>query len=132
MGHGLALLSGAAWGGIAWLVGARGLGSIVWGGVMAAPLIGLLMGLLSRPIVRLPIVARIFASLASLYAAALLFGLAVGLWDLARDVPGRDAGEVVLQAVLAVLWGLTFSGYVLLFWPLAYLDHSLVGRVAAD
>ena len=80
---------------------------------------------------RLSTSLRIAATLLSLYVAAALFGLGVGVYDwLAVDIPNRIPYAVVVQAVLAFLWGLTFSGYLVLFWPLAYLNHWLLDRAS--
>ena len=74
-----------------------------------------------------------FASLVGLYVAVSLFGLAVGVYDLATgDIEHRIASAVVIQAVLGVLWGVTFTGYVVILWPLAYLNHILLWRVLPD
>ena len=72
---------------------------------------------------------RALHALAALYLAAALFGLAVGVADLVLlDAPGRRPIAVVLQSVQGVLWGLTFTGYVLLLGPLSYANHALVAR----
>ena len=56
----------------------------------------------------------------------------MGVHDwLGPGIPHRIPHGVMLQAVLAVLWGLTFTGYFVVLWPLAYLNHSLLGRAAA-
>jgi hypothetical protein len=41
--------------------------------------------------------------------------------------PARPAG-VALEPVLAVLWGITVPGFVLVRWPLAFLTHALLER----
>lgn len=128
----LALFSGAVWGGVAYALGSATFGPVIWGGVIASPVIGLIVGLAFRRIRRLGFGKRAFMSLVSLYCAATLFGLAVGLFDLARDVPDRVASEVVTQAVLAVLWGVTLTGYLLILWPLSYLNFILLGRAGEE
>ena len=104
----------------------------VWGAVVASPVIGLVVGLAFRWIHRLRGARRAVVSLHSLYAAAALFGVVVGFTDLARLL-ALDANvipsAVVLQAIPAVLWGLTFTGYFLVLWPLVHLNHQLLGRV---
>jgi hypothetical protein len=133
-------ISGCVWGGIAYLLGGP-LDRLVWGGIVVSPLIGLAVGraaaclrpssnpakLGSRLGSKL---GRAFVSLAGLYIAASLFGLAVGVYDLATgDSEHRIASAVVIQSVLGVLWGVTFTGYVVILWPLAYLNHTLLWRL---
>ena len=91
---------------------------IIWGGILASPLIGLVAGLLYLPAYRFPVVGRVLFALLTLYVSAAFFGLAVGLYDAARDIPGRIEQAVVLQAINATLWGVTFTGYVLILWPI--------------
>lgn len=124
----LSLASGAVWGLIGYALGSSAFGSAIWGAVLASPLIGVVIGWSFRSIHGLSTTARVFASLLSLYMAVTLFGLAIGLADLARGGAHQIAAEVVLQAVPAALWGVTFTGYFLILWPLAYLNHRLLER----
>lgn len=125
----LSLVSGVVWGLIGLALGWTHLPAIVWGGVLAAPLIGLCVGLAVPGFERWSGWGRALHALLALYVAAALFGLGVGLWDLlARDISGRRPGAVVLQGVYGVLWGTTFTGYVLLLWPLSYANHALIAR----
>jgi hypothetical protein len=127
----LSLGSGVVWALIALALGYSQLHQRIWGGVLVAPLIGLALGLAARGFGRRPGWARALHALAALYAAAALFGLAVGVADLVLlDAPGRRPGAVVLQSVYGVLWGITFTGYVALLWPLSYANHALLGRYA--
>jgi hypothetical protein len=130
----LSLLSGCAWAGIAFLLASGAFGEIVTGGLVAAPLIGLVVGFLYRPAYRLPKPAQALGALLTLYLAVALFGLAVGAFDAFwRDIPDRITSAVILQAMWAALWGVTFTGYVLLLWPLAVFNHRLLdnrGRAA--
>jgi hypothetical protein len=78
--------------------------------------------------------ARALLALVSLYVAAAFFGVAIGLYDVLAGVNSgsghaRIPSAVVIQSVLAVLWGLTFTGYVLILWPLAYLNHVFLATV---
>jgi len=125
----LSLASGGVWGLIALGLGWSWLHQRVWGGVLLAPLIGLGVGLAARGFSRLPGWGRALHALVALYVAAALFGLGVGLWDLlVLDIPGRRPGAVVLQAIYGVLWGTTFTGYVVLLWPLSIANHALLAR----
>jgi len=123
-------LSGVAWGFIAFVLGYAWFPGIIWGGVIVSPFIGLLMGLASFRIVRLSLSLRVVSVLVTLYLAASLFGLAVGIHDaLTVNIPNTILYAVVLQDLLAVLWGITFTGYVVVLWPLAYLNHWLLEHV---
>jgi hypothetical protein len=81
------------------------------GGILAAPLIGGLIGIVSREFSRLGRPGRIVMALGDLYLGAFLF-----LWAAGID-PFRG-----------ILLGLTFTGYFLVLWPLSYLNHALVAR----
>ena len=107
--------------------------SIIWGGIAVSPLIGLAVGALYRPANKLSGPARVTMSLFTLYVAAALFGLAAGLLDALLGLPGgkpRQVGEVIYQTIVGTLWGITFTGYVVILWPLAYFNHRLVSRHA--
>lgn len=124
----LGLCAGALWGGLALLLAASVLGSAVWPGVLASPVIGATVARLTHPgFARSAGLWRALWSLASLYGGAMLFALVVAGGELLRrDATGAARLEVALQPVLAVLWGLTLSGFVLLLWPLAYLTHRFI------
>ena len=128
----LAALSGCVWGAIAVVLSGSTFVDEIWGGVFGAPLIGIAIGLVAyrtgpwSPRWRVPL------SLLTLYLAATLWGLCIGIVDaLLLGAPNDIPSAVVIQTVLAVLWGLTFSGYVVVLWPLAYLNHWWLGHVAA-
>lgn len=127
-------LSGLAWAGIAYLLAARHLGWVIWGGMYAAPLIGLAAGMASRGFRRRSWWVRAFIALVSLYSTAALFGIANGLYEvIVLTSSGRGSfiipGGVVEQSVAVVLWGLTIMGYALMLWPLAYLNHVAIATV---
>ena len=127
--YGLAVVSGCAWGAIAYALSSWAVNSAIAGGVLASPFIGLAVGRLLRPAYKFGKKWQALLSLLALYSAAALFGLAVGLYDAFwLDRPDRGAGEVILQAVIAYLWGLTFLFYFVVLWPLAFLNHRLLGR----
>jgi hypothetical protein len=86
------------------------------------------MGLAYLPAYKLPRWAQALLSLATLYIAVALFGLAVGIYDAARIIPNRASTEVIFQTLIAMLIGTTFTGYVLVLWPLAFLNHRLLRR----
>lgn len=129
----LSVLSGCVWAGIALLLSFGAYGWLITGGIIAAPFIGLLIGILYRPAYKFSTFVQILGSLFTLYLAAALFGLAVGAGDwLWRDIPNRMLDEVVLQAMLATLFGVTFTGYVVLLWPLAFLNHWLLSKATVN
>ena len=124
----LCALSGVVWAGIASLIGYSHIPGVLWGGIALAPLVGVVVGLVYLPAYRAPRWGRALASLVTLYLAVALFGLGVGAADALRDIPGRRTGAVVLQGLYTTLWGITFTGYVLVLWPLAAVNHWVVGR----
>ena len=127
--HWLSVLSGCVWAIIAYVLSFGAFGSLIIGGLIASPLIGLLVGMLYRPAYKLPKVSQCFLSLVTLYLAVTIFGLAVGFYDAySRAIPNRITSGVILQTTIAAVWGITFTGYVLLLWPLAFLNHRLLGR----
>ena len=128
----VSVASGVVWALFAYeLVGAAAGEKAIWGGVLASPFIGVILGL---SVGRLRLRSKIHqavVSLLGLYAAAFLFGIAVGICDLATGAnsgPGwhRIPGAVILQSAIGMVWGLTFTGYVVLLWPLAYVNFWLL------
>jgi hypothetical protein len=127
--YGLAVASGCVWAVIAYALSSWAVNSAITGGLLASPFIGLVVGRLLRPAYKFRKMWQVLLSLLALYVAAALFGLAVGLYDAFwLDIPNRTAAEVVLQAVVAYVWGLTFLLYFVALWPLAFLNHRLLGR----
>lgn len=125
-------LSGVVWGLLVFLIARDLVGERTWGGLYAAPLIGISVGFAYRPAYRYGVLGKALAALASLYASTILFGLAVGLFDLfSFNISNRIPASVVEQSILGFLWGVTFSGYFLVFWPLAAFNHWLVGQAKA-
>jgi hypothetical protein len=121
------VIAGSLWGGLAYLLGAKAFGSAIWGGVLASPGIGLVVGWITQSrFERLSGFLRALFPLGTVYIGATLFGLTVGLYDGVSGTAGRIPSEVVLQAVLAVWWGVTFTGFLLVLWPLAYATHAMV------
>ena len=126
--YSLCALSGLAWGGIAYLL-LREWFPGLWVGIAVSPFIGVLVGLVHRPTYRLPLIARIFLALATLYSTAVLFGLVMGVVEeVIETSPHHVKGASIIEWVLATLWGITFTGYVLFLWPLAFANHWLLGR----
>jgi hypothetical protein len=117
-------LLGTCWGLLAALLGGRALGEPILYGVFASPLIGLAVGRVLHPrFARAPVVYRALIAFASLYAGAVLFGLVIGLGELAGAGGGRGL-EVLWRDVASVLYGT--SVFLIALWPLAYLTHALL------
>ena len=127
----LSAASGCAWATIALALLERGLAWPIRGEILASPLIGALAGVVSIQFQRRRLITQLLLALVSLYAATALFGGAIGVADV---VPGLNVGPgwhrvpsaVVVQSVLAMLWGLTMGGYVMFLWPLAWVNHMLI------
>jgi hypothetical protein len=128
----LSIASGFGWSLIAFLLGDPAFGVVIWGGIAVAPFIAVAMGFASSLFPSTGIRRAAFSLLALCIAAA-LFGLGVGTFDLLmgpNSGPGwhRDPIAVVLQAVSATLWGLTFTGPGLVLWPLCYANLDLLSK----
>jgi len=124
------LLAGTGWGLIAWGLGRQAYGPAIWGGVAAAPFIGLVVGALLHP--RFEGTSgwrRWLVALLSLYLGATMFALAVGVTDALTGSASRGTLEVVLQAVIGTWWGVTVAGFWIALWPLAYLTHIVLGWI---
>ena len=122
------VLAGLVWAGFAYLLGSRSFGSAIRGGLLAAPLIGLAVGWLTQTGFENAAGGRRgLVALVSLYLGAMLFGLSIGVTRLLVDGGGQRAAlEVLLEPLFAVLWGITFTGFVLFLWPLSYFTHVLL------
>jgi hypothetical protein len=127
----LSALSGCGWGLVAYSIGHAALGRSVWGGIIAAPLIGVVIGRLSRPIGARSRNYQIAAALFDVYLAATCFGVAMAVFDLVWGPRNVTLFASLTQSVLAVLWGLTFTGYFLVLWPLSVFNHRLVWHADA-
>jgi hypothetical protein len=130
----VAAAAGLLWGAIAWGVAYAALAPAVdfvevprflWGGMLAAPVIGLMIGRASRDFEKLSILYQAWLSLASVGVSAILFVLCNDLWHaLVRGAwPSlEDIGLAPFLVFLAVFR----TGIVLVLWPLAFLTHRLV------
>lgn len=123
-------LAGALWGLVAWGLGARVYGPALWGGLAAAPFIGVVIGSMTQT--RFEGATgwrRWVVALLSLDLGATLFALAVGVTDALTVSAARRGAEVVYEAVLGTWWGLTLTGFLIALWPLAWLTHIVVAWV---
>jgi hypothetical protein len=107
----------------------RGLGRLVliWGGgIIASPLIGLLMGQLSRIFGYFEeVFLRIIVAGASLYVAMVLFIIASFLTQFVLNgrLPANPWTSIFGSAAAA------FELTCIVLWPLAYLNHTLISRL---
>src|SRR4051812_9444112 len=76
----LSALSACGWGLIAYFIGHTAFGHSIWGGIVAAPLIGVLIGHLSKSIEAKPRPVQVVASLLDLYLAAICFAAATAVF----------------------------------------------------
>jgi hypothetical protein len=125
------LASGAIWGLVAALIGKR-LGEVVLGGVIVSPLIGLAIGIASTSSYRRRFWFLFPWSVLTLYIAVIVFGVAMGTWDVvARIVAGRspatfvEATAHVIQPATGAVWVVTLL-YLPYLWPLAWINHVLL------
>jgi hypothetical protein len=122
----LSLLSGCVWSAIAYLLAHFAFGNRIWAGIVAGPLIGACIGGISRFAKSRPEGLRIAVSLFDLYLAAACFGIAMTAHDFLGKPANLNLAAKAMENVLVVFWGLTFTGYFLLLWPLSWLNHLLV------
>jgi len=141
------ILSGCVWAAIGYIVAysvapvrtsTADVGQMFLGGVFAAPLIGLLIGVISRRFASLRRSGRLAVALADLYVAAWLFLFAASVSRSFTDFSALSWQQafraLVADPVMGALLGLTYTGYALVLWPLSYANHLLVARAwdAAD
>ena len=127
----LSALSGCGWGLVAYFIGHAAFGHGIWGGIVAAPLIGVLIGHLSKSSEAKSLPVQIGVSLFDLYLAAMCFAVASAVFNFVWGPRHMPFPTVLMQHVLGVLWGLTFTGYFLVLWPLSFFNHRLVWRARA-
>lgn len=123
-------LAGALWGLVAWGLGAKLYGAGLWGGIAAAPFIGVGIGLLQQA--RFENTAgwrRWLVALTSLYLGATLFALSVGVTDALTGSASRNGMEVISTALLGTWWGVTLTGFLIALWPLTYLTHIVLAWI---
>jgi hypothetical protein len=134
-----AAMSGAIWAGIAILMMAavdrfESVGRIAWGlrgGIVAAPLIGIAVAL-CWPLFRdAGFVGRVAISLVTLYGAAFLFMLAAGLTPFATGGGRASLSRVFFDSWNAAIAGLTWTGFVLILGPMAFLNHLWISHVGS-
>ena len=122
----LSAASGVVWALIAWFIGNETFSDRIWGGLIMAPWIGILIGRLSRPMQSKPRWVQIVGSLFYLYLAAACFAVGMAVLSPAMGARTVTFSAALIQHVVAVAWGLTFGGYALVLWPLSFFNHRLV------
>ena len=105
----------------------RGLGLLTWaGGIIAAPLIGLLMGQVARIFGYFEeVFLRIIVAGASLYLAMVLFIMASFLTQFILNGRLPANAWTNIFGIAAAAFELT----CVVLWPLAYLNHTLISRL---
>jgi len=121
-------ISGGIWAVIACFVATPRFGLLIVAGLLASPLIGIGVALLYRSANAKSPLSRMGMSLFTLYVAAALFGTVVGTCVLMGPSHDHFQSDIVLDAVIVTLWGLTFKGLFVFLWPLSFLNHWLVER----
>jgi hypothetical protein len=125
------LLSGCGWSVVAFVLSFGVFGGAITGGFAVSPLIGVLIAAAYRPAAKFPNWVQALLYLSSLYVAVALFGTAVGVYDALLLVPNRASVEVIWQMVITAVLGITITGYALILWPLAFLNHRLLSRLCS-
>ena len=103
------------------------------GGIVAAPVIGLLVGHIARRFSYLSRPQGFGMALADLYLATYLFLLATGIGHVVRGWIARGYIEplqrqLVVDPLLGTIFGLTYTGFVVVLLPLSYFNHVLISQ----
>jgi hypothetical protein len=103
------------------------------GGIVSAPVIGLMIGLIARRFSNLNSVQRFWVALGDLYLATYLFLLTTAVGHVAAHLiaGGRVATlqrSLVVDPILGTLLGLTYTGFVVVLLPLSYFNHVMIGK----
>jgi hypothetical protein len=109
-----------------------------WAGLVVSPAIGMLVGWIAirmRPPGR---PAQALMALSCLYSAIGLFAAAVACWHLVtgdagrgQPGPGDNAALYVAGTVLSACRAVTFSGWVLLLFPMSMVSHVAIWSLAS-
>src|SRR5690349_1968432 len=113
----LSFLSGACWGGVAYLMGIRYPGPAIGAGVAASPVIGLIVGILMSPSYRWSTWARVTSSLLSVYVGATLFGFVVGAHRVYVASGAGMTSSPIFEDMASAWYGTTI--YFPALWALA-------------
>jgi len=118
-------LSGLLWGILGALLTYRSAGPHSVYAAIAGPGIGLAIYFLSRWMYSRGKLSLVLWTVVSTYIAVALFGLALGVADAFRPIE-RTTWGVIVQSVLACVWGLTFLPAFWLLFPLSGGNHLLI------
>ena len=124
----LSAASGLMWALIAWFIGYRVFGDRIWGGIVVAPLIGILIGRLSWPMRNKPRWAQIAGRCFTFTLRPPVSRLA---WPSSLQL--RSPQEVSsLSSMSGRCSGVSRSaGTALILWPLSFFNHRLVWQADA-
>jgi len=103
------------------------------GGIVAAPVIALLVGYIARRFAYPSRAQRFWLALGDLYLATYLFQLATGVGYVVSGWMMRGHVETVqrlllVDPLLGTILGLTYTGFVVVLLPLSYFNHVLIGK----
>jgi hypothetical protein len=131
-------ISGAIWGGIAvamaMTAGGReaSIERLLWdlrGGLFAAPFIGIAMASCQPLFASIGFGLRAVVSLLSLYLAAFAFMLAARMTSVAAGGFGDvSLADALFNSVAVAFFALTWTGFVVILAPLAFLNHWWIAR----
>lgn len=113
-------------------IGGQTFGRVAWhlrGGIVAAPFIGIAIGLCSHLFARLHFTGRVGITIVTLYVAAFLFLLAAastGVWS----TYSPSMSTLVFNAFNTAIAGLTWTGFVLILAPIAFLNHLWIAHAS--
>ena len=101
--------------------------------ILAGALVGLVVGVIARPWIKAQFPVLIYGSLFNLYVAGALFGF---LSMLDEWLSGRVPRGTTFAQALDLSWqcavrtdvAMTLSMAVVVLWPLAFLNHFVIGR----
>jgi hypothetical protein len=113
----------------------KALGMFLWamrGGVLAAPFIGVMVGLCSGSFRHAGFGGRLTIAAFSLYASAFLFVLASGLVGTLSKGSSITIATALFNSVAFTFGILTWSGFFVILVPLAYFNHLYLARSPAS
>ena len=114
---------------LGYALGARAFGPALVGGLVASPLIGVVIGRVIQLRFQAAVGWRRWGwSVVSLYLGVVCFGGAVGVAE--QLVRWRVAGglslERFVESIFGALWGVTVGGFWLFLVPLAFGTHWVI------
>ena len=98
----------------------------LWGGIVAAPIIGFLMGVIARPVHKWRTGWRVVFAIGSLYLAVAFFGLAASV---PKIFDSHSSLLDIVFAPLAFIVGIHLYPFWVVLIPLAIINHYLLGTI---